>query len=199
MPVERTRPPFEGRSAAWQIAASAAANLIRLCQFTDESHLDAAATVASYWDEAQYCASGCGNGLNDHWMALAGTAAAQAGYTPATLPDLATGLTLKATPAPQANVTYPASGDLILGTAIAAGATAIWSYTATIALTPAQAALRMRDHRRWRHRRGTLPACASSSCSTNGSRCRSSSSYQPSASLSPALALTWPACATAAS
>lgn len=110
-------------------------------QFTAESHLDSDATVASYWDEVQYCLTGCGEGLNDHWTALAGTAAAQSGYSPATPPGIATGLTLKATPAPEANVTYPTGTDTILGTAIAAGATAIWTYTATIALTPAQVAL----------------------------------------------------------
>ena len=72
---------------------------------------------------------------------LAGATGVTPGYTPATPPDISTGLQLAAVGAPQPGVVYPTAGDGILGTSVDPGATAFWSYIATIPLTPAQVAL----------------------------------------------------------
>src|SRR5207245_8558186 len=74
------------------------------------------------------------------WAARAWTAASQPGYVPVLAPPLSAVLSHMLTPFPSDRVTYPAAGDLILGTRLDAGATASWHYTATISLTPAQTA-----------------------------------------------------------
>jgi len=47
-------------------------------------------------------------------------------------------MTLTSTGAAANGVTYPASGDPLLGTTIASGSSALWHYTATVPLTPSQ-------------------------------------------------------------
>jgi uncharacterized repeat protein (TIGR01451 family) len=101
------------------------------------------ATVAAYSDTLQTASTGtCSSGSNHGetaagWSDLAGTGAAASGYTPLQGP-LATGMTLTFTPQPATGVTYPASGDPMLGTQVQPGDTATWGYTATIPLTSAQ-------------------------------------------------------------
>jgi hypothetical protein len=111
------------------------------------------ATIASYWDAVSTTDKArCGADLSDQgkdeaqWTPFAGTAAAQAGYTPAGTAPIETGLVLEAIPIPADGVTYPAADadDQILNTVLAPGATATWHYEATLALTPEQLAL-LRD------------------------------------------------------
>jgi hypothetical protein len=100
------------------------------------------ANVAYYWDELQYCAQGCGNGVaNPNWTALATFEAVRPGYQPVTPPALHTGMSLAATSVTRSGVAYPASGDPILGTQIAPSATATWTYRSTVVLAPPQIAL----------------------------------------------------------
>src|SRR2546427_186354 len=121
--------------------ANTATNWSLTGAFTAESHSDATATVAYYWDELQYCFQGCGNGENRFWTSIAAFVAGQPDYTPVEAPDLVGGMALTAVGAPAAGVTYPAAGDGILGSTVAPGATATWSYQAIVTLTPAQVAL----------------------------------------------------------
>src|SRR5215831_4399560 len=110
-------------------------------RFTAASHDDATSTVASYFDEIELCVQGCGDGLgNPHWVPFVGFSAVQAGYTPVEAPAVSTGMTLTATPVPATGVTYATGADTILGTQIAAGSVGVWTYQASIALTPAQIA-----------------------------------------------------------
>src|SRR5216684_3341534 len=104
---------------------------------------DVDGTVAYYWDELQACATGCGDGTdpgNPHWIAFAGFVNGQTGYQPVMAPDVATGLSLTATSVPASGVTYPASGDPILGTDIQPQSTATWNYQSTLIATPGQIA-----------------------------------------------------------
>src|SRR5712692_5420178 len=105
-------------------------------RFTGESHGDTTATVASYFDQLEYCAQGCGNGLNQHWTAIAGVQVAQAGYTPVVTAEATTGLMLSASGVPADGVVYPASGDALLGTQVPPQDVAIWKYQATFTLSP---------------------------------------------------------------
>ena len=105
------------------------------------------ATVSSYFDDVSTASNSmCGATLNNsghttvQWTPLAGTAATQPGYTPVTTAPITTGMQLHLVPVAASGVTYPSSGDLILGTRIAPSSTATWHYTATIALSPAQTA-----------------------------------------------------------
>jgi hypothetical protein len=110
-------------------------------RFTAAAHADTDANVVSYWDELQTCLTGCGNGVADpHWTALVAFVASQPKYVPVQPPAVSSGLSLTATPAPMTGVTYPASGDTILGTDIGPQAIAIWKYQASVTLTPAQIA-----------------------------------------------------------
>jgi RHS repeat-associated protein len=100
------------------------------------------ATVAYYWDQLEVCNQGCGNGKgNPHWTAVAAFEATSAGYQPVTTPALHTGMSLAAQSVTRSGVTYPTSGDPILGTLISAGATATWTYLSRVTLTPAQIAV----------------------------------------------------------
>ncbi|HKB33094.1 MAG TPA: hypothetical protein VKF16_04440, partial [Candidatus Dormibacteraeota bacterium] len=94
----------------------------------------ATATVASYWDAVYTSLDGT------NWSPLAGAAATQAGYTAAVPPPTSSGITLSATSVAATGITYPTSGDPIIATTISAGGTATWHYTATVPLTPSQAA-----------------------------------------------------------
>jgi len=92
------------------------------------------AVVASYWDDVSTSPDGT------TWTPLAGSSAAQNGYTPAVAAPITSGMTLAATTVAATGVTYPTSADRILGTSIATGSTATWHYAASVPLTPAQAA-----------------------------------------------------------
>lgn len=93
------------------------------------------ATVAGYWDDIEYFSS-----AKAKWLALGGFAARQSGYTFVVPPPITSGMTLTATSVPASGVTYPTSGDPILGTRISTSATASWSYKAVVSLTPSQVA-----------------------------------------------------------
>src|SRR5690348_2044522 len=80
-------------------------------QLIAQSHQDAAATVASWWDELQYCLTGCGDGLNQNWTNLAGASGVSSGYTPLQPAALNTGMHLDVVPTAAAGVIYPATGD----------------------------------------------------------------------------------------
>ncbi|HKV88416.1 MAG TPA: Ig-like domain-containing protein, partial [Candidatus Dormibacteraeota bacterium] len=100
------------------------------------------AIVSYYWDELQSCAQGCGSGAADpHWSGVATFEAGLPGYQPVTPPDVHTGLTLVALTVARSGVTYPTSGDPILGTDISPAATAGWTYSSAVVLTPAQIAV----------------------------------------------------------
>ncbi|HYS01676.1 MAG TPA: hypothetical protein VET82_04955, partial [Candidatus Eisenbacteria bacterium] len=125
-------------------------------RFVAAAHADTDATVVYYWDELQACLTGCGNGLGDpHWTALVAFIAGQPNYQPITPPAVSSGLSLTATPIPASDVTYPASGDQILGTDIGAKATAAWTYQATVSLTPAQMAV-LTDPKQVQHLRNVV-------------------------------------------
>jgi RHS repeat-associated protein/uncharacterized repeat protein (TIGR01451 family) len=95
----------------------------------------ATTTVASYWDELA-------TSLNSStWTPFAGTGASQPGYTPAVAPPITGGMSLTVVPVAASGVTYPAGPDLVLGTTIGAGSTALWHYTESIPLTPSQVGL----------------------------------------------------------
>lgn len=106
---------------------------------------DATATIASYFEDVASTDTGScpAAGSNDGsdkapWAALGGTEASSPGFQPVVTAPSTTGLRLQATPVAAEGVTYPASGDPILGTVIDRGATAHWRYTATLTLTPQQ-------------------------------------------------------------
>jgi RHS repeat-associated protein len=97
------------------------------------------AIVAYYWDELEVCNTGCGNGYPDpHWTGVAAFETGQSGYQPVTPPAVHTGMTFAAKPVNRTGVTYPTSGDPVLGTDITPTATATWTYLAKVILTPAQ-------------------------------------------------------------
>ncbi|MHB8492415.1 MAG: hypothetical protein ACYDA6_09430, partial [Solirubrobacteraceae bacterium] len=104
----------------------------------------ATATIASWWDNLDTSSNGGEECSTNHgqntsgWTPLAGQGASEAGYTPQVAPSIATGMTLSLTPVPSSGVSYPASGDRMLGTTLAPGATASWHYSATIPLSLAQ-------------------------------------------------------------
>jgi RHS repeat-associated protein len=109
--------------------------------FRAEARGNTPAVVAYYWDELQYCSHGCGEGIhNKHWIPFAGFVAGLAGYVPVHTPTVATGLTLTAAGVPANGVTYPSSGDPILGTSISPESTATWTYHASFIATPSQIA-----------------------------------------------------------
>jgi len=106
------------------------------------------ATVLSYFDAVATASnSHCGTTLTNQgnntsqWTPLAGTAQALTGYTPVVPSPIVGGMTLTVTPNPASGVTYPSSGDKILGTVMSAGATASWHYVAVLQLTPLQVGL----------------------------------------------------------
>src|SRR5438874_754883 len=100
--------------------------------FTASASGSSTATVKSYWDNVTTSLD------STNWTALAGTAAAQSGYTPAVAAPITSGMTLTSTPVAASGVTYPTSGDPLLGTTIASGSSALWHYTASVPLTPSQ-------------------------------------------------------------
>lgn len=109
-----------------------------------EANADATATVAYYWDQLEVCGTGCGDGIamnNPHWTPVAAFEAGQPSYQPVEPPSLRSGLTLAAQSVVRAGVTYPTSGDPILGTQISPAATATWTYVSRVVLNPAQIAM----------------------------------------------------------
>src|SRR5437867_2934791 len=93
------------------------------------------ATVADYYDEVEYY-----NSSNKTWNPVAGVEASQPGYTPVVRSPITTGMTLTLSPVVSQGVTYPPSGDPVLGTSIVQMATATWNYTASLTLTRNQVA-----------------------------------------------------------
>ena len=104
--------------------------------FTAASQSDIDSTVAAYYDAVEYF-----SGPDQKWIPFAVASAAQPGYTAFEPPPAAGAMTLQLSSIASDGVTYPATGDAIVGTRIAKGATASWSYQASIPLTPAQLAL----------------------------------------------------------
>ena len=100
--------------------------------FTASASGSSTATVKSYWDNVTTSLD------STNWTALAGTAAAQSGYTPAVAAPITSGMTLTSTPVAASGVTYPTSGDPLLGTTIPSGSSALWHYAASVPLTPSQ-------------------------------------------------------------
>ena len=94
-----------------------------------------AAAVAAYYDEVEYQAPS-----GSAWTPLAGFQASQSGYTMVSPSPITSGMVLKATGMPSSGITYPSSGDPIVGTQLNTSSTATWSYQASIALTLAQIA-----------------------------------------------------------
>src|SRR6266702_3731240 len=77
------------------------------------------AIVAYYWDELEVCGAGCGIGYPDpHWTGVAAFETGQSGYQPATPPVVHTGIPHAAQQVNRTGVTYPTSGDPVLGTDI---------------------------------------------------------------------------------
>ena len=108
-----------------------------------QADADTTATVVYYWDQLEICGTGCGDGIamnNPNWTAVATFEAGQPSYQPVQPPALHSGLTLAAQSVTRSGVTYPASGDPILGTIISPAATATWTYTARVVLNPNQVA-----------------------------------------------------------
>jgi RHS repeat-associated protein/uncharacterized repeat protein (TIGR01451 family) len=103
--------------------------------FTAVSQSDIVSTVSAYYDEVEYF-----SGPDQKWIPFAVVSASQPGYTVFEPPPSGVPMTLQLTPIAAAGVTYPASGDPILGTRIAKAATASWSYSGSIPLTAAQMA-----------------------------------------------------------
>lgn len=112
-----------------------------------QNTLATAATVADFFDVVSTASiAHCGVDLTDegkdlkHWPPSAGYAAALPGYLPVRPAPMAAGLRLAATPVPAGGVSYPSSGDRILGTQIDPGVTARWHYTASVPLSTTQVA-----------------------------------------------------------
>ena len=94
------------------------------------------ATVSAYYDDLEYHSR-----ASKAWIALAGTAASQPGYTPLVTPPATSGMTLSAQAVPASGVTYPSTGDPLLGTLINTTSTAGWNFQASVRVTPAQIAV----------------------------------------------------------
>jgi len=92
------------------------------------------AAVVSYWDDIYTSTDGI------TWTVLAGTAATASGYVPAVPSPGGSGLALSPAAVAAVGVTYPSGGDPILGTLIGSHDLAQWHYSASVALTPSQAA-----------------------------------------------------------
>jgi RHS repeat-associated protein/uncharacterized repeat protein (TIGR01451 family) len=93
-------------------------------------------TLADWYDEVEYH-----DLTSKTWVSLGGYQATQSGWTPVVPSPATTGLAVTTTPTPAAGVSYPSAGDQVLGTALGAGSTASWSYTAKLTLTASQVAV----------------------------------------------------------
>lgn len=110
--------------------------------FTAEATASTQAQLAYYWDEIDYCAKGCGNGDgNGHWLPLVAFVNVANGYDPIEPPPTNSGLDLSVSSVSAPGVIYPPSGDQILGTVINPKATARWTYSGKVALSPGQIGL----------------------------------------------------------
>ncbi|MDQ6883677.1 MAG: hypothetical protein M3077_05485, partial [Candidatus Dormibacteraeota bacterium] len=101
--------------------------------FTAQNTGAATATVADFFDEIDYF-----DPSTLQWVPLVGYANTRSAFIPVVTPRVSTGVTLTVTGAPANGVSYPASGDPVVGTTIAPNATAAWSGTACLTLTAAQ-------------------------------------------------------------
>jgi RHS repeat-associated protein/uncharacterized repeat protein (TIGR01451 family) len=93
----------------------------------------ATATIANFFDEIDEWDP---NQLK--WVPLVGYVNTRTAYVPIVTPLISTGITLAATSVPANGVTYPSSGDPIIGTTIAPNSTAVWNGSACLTLTAAQ-------------------------------------------------------------
>ncbi|TMD83113.1 MAG: hypothetical protein E6I78_13170, partial [Chloroflexi bacterium] len=94
------------------------------------------ATVSAYYDDIEYYSV-----AKKAWVALAGTAASQQGYAPLVTPPATNGMTLSAKAVAASGVTYPSTGDPIVGTQINTTSTASWNFQASVSVTPTQIAM----------------------------------------------------------
>ena len=90
------------------------------------------AVIASWYDELDYRDS------SNRWVPIASYAAVRPGYAPKDPGAAVGGLTVAATAVTASGVTYPTTGDFVLGTAINASKTASWTYLDSVVLTAAQ-------------------------------------------------------------
>ncbi|MBN1427227.1 MAG: hypothetical protein JXB07_02505 [Anaerolineae bacterium] len=91
------------------------------------------ATIAYYSDVVEYQAAG-----SPDWVALAGTASVLPDYSPISAASTTSGMLLSTTGIPSDGVTYATGSDAIVGTSIAAGSTASWTYQAIVTLNAEQ-------------------------------------------------------------
>lgn len=94
---------------------------------------DSAGTLTDWYDDVEYH-----DPATKTWVPLGGYQATSPNWTPAAPSPAVTGLTVDTTPVASSGVTYPDSGDHLLGTVIGAGKKAAWSYTAQLTLSAAQ-------------------------------------------------------------
>lgn len=94
---------------------------------------DSAGTISDWYEEVEYH-----DPVTKAWIPLGGYQATNPGWTPAVPSPATIGLTVDTTPVASTGVSYPGSGDHLLGTVIGAGKKANWSYTAQLTLTAAQ-------------------------------------------------------------
>ncbi|MFL6162034.1 MAG: RHS repeat-associated core domain-containing protein [Jatrophihabitantaceae bacterium] len=97
---------------------------------------DSAGTLTDWYEEVEYH-----DVATKAWVSLGGYQATSSGWTPVAPSPSSTGLTVDTTPTAAAGVTYPSTGDHLLGTVIGAGKKATWSYTAQLTLAAAQVSL----------------------------------------------------------
>ena len=91
------------------------------------------ATLAYYAYVLEYFSE-----TDQSWVPLAGASAALPDYTPADPATITEGLSFQASQNPAEGVTYPTSGDPLLGTVVQPGGLASWGYQALISLIPDQ-------------------------------------------------------------
>jgi RHS repeat-associated protein/uncharacterized repeat protein (TIGR01451 family) len=101
--------------------------------FSAQNTGTATATIADFFDEIDEWDP---NQLK--WIPLVGYVNTRTAYVPIVTPLISTGITLTATSIPANGVTYPSSGDPVIGTTIAPNATAAWNGSACIRLSAAQ-------------------------------------------------------------
>jgi uncharacterized repeat protein (TIGR01451 family) len=94
---------------------------------------DSAGTLTDWYEEVEYH-----DVATKTWVSLGGYQAASTGWTPVSPSPSTTGLTVHTTPVATSGVTYPSTGDHLLGTVIGAGKKASWAYMAQLTLSAAQ-------------------------------------------------------------
>src|SRR4051812_19767998 len=92
--------------------------------------VDSPGTLTDWYDDVEYH-----DPATKAWIPLGGYQATSANWTPGVPSPATTGLTVDTAPVASSGVSYPSSGDRLLGTVIGAGKKAGWSYTAQLTLT----------------------------------------------------------------